>query len=98
VRNRLRREALKRGYLQKADVSEQKSPPIELSGDERVPPLADPIPVAENSGTKEEVHAKIQRHIDQIKARKQKMRECYAQAQEMLHLNEAYENAKARAR
>lgn len=43
-------------------------------------------------------HAKIQRHIDQIKARKQRMHECYAQAQEMLSLKKAYDDAVKRTK
>jgi len=101
IRNRLKREAIKRGYIQ-TDGSNVVLPPaveeIETDPDQRVPPVnneAADIPLDDEA--KAEVHAKIQRHIDQIKARKQRMRECYAQAHEMMDLKKAYADAVKRS-
>ncbi|KAI6201024.1 hypothetical protein M3Y96_00797400 [Aphelenchoides besseyi] len=99
VRNRLRQEAFKRGYLQANGTPTDSKPEPQMNSFDRVPPLMkqDESSTEPSTASQSEVHEKIQRHIDQIKNRRQRIRECYAQAQEMMKLNETYTNAKKRA-
>ncbi|KAI6241710.1 hypothetical protein M3Y99_00333300 [Aphelenchoides fujianensis] len=98
VRNRLRQEAFKRGYLRPDGTPAAPNAEAKIDPSERVPPLEQQAdkPAESSTASQAELHEKIQRHIDQIKSRRQRMRECYAQAQEMAKLNETYANAKSR--
>lgn len=95
VRDRLKKEVAKRSL--EADKAEAKAVQETLDVNSRIPelPAVTPLSTEVEDGAIED---KIKRHIESIKARRQRMKECGTRLNEMMDYKQTYNQAVGRTK